>query len=173
MGSNDSRWSWPDALDALAAAPEHHRLLLENEHVRVLETLIPAGQTTAIHTHRWPNVQYIVSGTDFVRRDDQGTTLVDSRADRSSPQPGAVLVGALATPPDRKCRRVRLDGDHGRAQDLSSSPRGPVASRRNGRSRGGEEGAPACALLDPPRPLAGESERALPLEVKCSRSAGF
>ncbi len=90
MGSDDSRWSWPDALDALAAAPEHHRLLLENEHVRVLETLIPAGETTAIHTHRWANVQYVVSGTDFVRRDDKGTVLVDSRADGTSPRPGAV-----------------------------------------------------------------------------------
>ena len=46
-----------------------HHLLLENEHVRVLETLVPAGETTAIHTHRWPNVQYVVSGADFVRRD--------------------------------------------------------------------------------------------------------
>ena len=28
---------WPPALDALVAAPVHHRLLLENARVRVLE----------------------------------------------------------------------------------------------------------------------------------------
>src|SRR2546427_3854450 len=30
-------WPWPDSLDALAAAPESHRLLFENDRVRVLE----------------------------------------------------------------------------------------------------------------------------------------
>jgi quercetin dioxygenase-like cupin family protein len=46
------RWPWPDALDALIAALEHHTLLLENERVRVLETHIPPGAVTAVHTHR-------------------------------------------------------------------------------------------------------------------------
>jgi hypothetical protein len=31
-------WPWPDALDALSAAPQQHRLLFENAHVRVLDT---------------------------------------------------------------------------------------------------------------------------------------
>src|SRR5713101_3127574 len=30
--------TWPDSLDALAAAPESHRILFENDAVRVLET---------------------------------------------------------------------------------------------------------------------------------------
>lgn len=73
-------WDWPDDLDALAAAPEHHSLLLENEQVRVLETLIPPGETTAVHTHRWPNVQHVLSSTDFIRRDGKGAVLLDTRA---------------------------------------------------------------------------------------------
>ena len=72
-------WEWPEELDALAAAPAHHSLLLENERVRVLETLIPPGETTAVHTHRWPNVQYPVSSTDFIRRDGHGDVLLDTR----------------------------------------------------------------------------------------------
>ncbi len=32
--------SWPEALDALVAAPEHHTLLFENATVRVLDTRI-------------------------------------------------------------------------------------------------------------------------------------
>lgn len=73
-------WDWPEELDALVAAPEHHSLLLENERVRVLETLIPPGETTAVHTHRWPNVQYVVSNTDFIRRDGEGAVLLDTRS---------------------------------------------------------------------------------------------
>ncbi len=69
------QWEWPDELDALLAASDHHHLLLENEHVRVLETVIPGGETTAVHTHRWPNVQYVVSGADFVRRVGDGRWL--------------------------------------------------------------------------------------------------
>jgi hypothetical protein len=73
-------WEWPDELDALMAAPEHHSLLLENERVRVLETLIPPGKTTSVHTHRWPNVQHVLSSTDFIRRDGEGAVLLDTRA---------------------------------------------------------------------------------------------
>jgi len=84
------QWKWPDELDALIAAPEQHLLVLENERVRVLETVIAAGETTAVHTHRWPNVQYIVSSADFVRRDGDGNVNHDTRA-TGAPTPSAVL----------------------------------------------------------------------------------
>jgi len=84
-------WSWPDDLDALAAAPEHHRKVLENDLVRVIETRIGAGETTAVHTHRWPNVQHIITTTDFVRRDGQGGVLLDTRRTDKRPEPGATL----------------------------------------------------------------------------------
>ena len=85
------QWEWPDELDALLAAPDHHHLLLENERVRVLETVIPAGETTAVHTHRWANVQYVVSGADFVRRDGDGKVTLDTRAGSGPPKPSTVL----------------------------------------------------------------------------------
>jgi hypothetical protein len=84
------QWEWPDKLDALVAAPHHHRLLLENEHVRVLETAIPAGERTTVHTHRWPNVEYIVSAAEFVRRDGGGKVTLDTRAGTGSPKPSTV-----------------------------------------------------------------------------------
>jgi quercetin dioxygenase-like cupin family protein len=80
----------PDELDALAAAPEHHRKLLENDVVRVLETHIAAGAQTPVHTHRWPSAQYVLATTDFVRRDGEGTVLFDTRAD-GGPRPGDTL----------------------------------------------------------------------------------
>jgi quercetin dioxygenase-like cupin family protein len=58
---------WPDSLDALVAAPDHHTLLYENDRVRVLDTRIRPGEQTPIHTHRWPAAIYVVSWSHFVR----------------------------------------------------------------------------------------------------------
>jgi mannose-6-phosphate isomerase-like protein (cupin superfamily) len=63
------------------AAPDHHRVIFENEAVRVLETTIRAGDTTPLHTHLAPTALYVVSGSHFVRRDEHGATMFDTRAD--------------------------------------------------------------------------------------------
>ena len=70
---------WPDELDALIAAQQHHVLLFENEAVRVLDTSVDPGDTVPLHTHRWPSALYLMSWSDFVRRDAQGAVLLDSR----------------------------------------------------------------------------------------------
>ena len=85
-------WPYDDSLDALAAAGAHHRLIMENERVRVLETVIPAGARTAVHTHRWPSVLYMVSASDFLRYDDRGTVITDSRTLPERPAGAAVYV---------------------------------------------------------------------------------
>ena len=72
--------SWPRSLDALTAAPEHHTLILENDRVRVLQTLIPPGQRTGLHTHRWPSVIHTLSFSHFLRRDETGAITQDTRA---------------------------------------------------------------------------------------------
>lgn len=84
-------WPWPESLDALAAAPGHHRLLFENDRVRVLATAIPPGGRTPVHTHRWPAALSIQSWSDFVRYDDCGKVLVDSRTVEALRNPPAVL----------------------------------------------------------------------------------
>jgi hypothetical protein len=78
MGDNVG-WPWPESLDAVVAAPEHHAVLLENERVRVLEARVERNDIVPVHTHRWPGVQYILSFADFVRRDTAGEVLIDSR----------------------------------------------------------------------------------------------
>jgi hypothetical protein len=72
-------WPWPDSLDALVAAPEHHALLLEDERVRVLHTTIPAGDLVPLHTHRWGGFAYVQRWSHFIRRDERGSVLFDSR----------------------------------------------------------------------------------------------
>jgi mannose-6-phosphate isomerase-like protein (cupin superfamily) len=70
---------YSDPLDALIAAPQHHTLLFENESVRVLDTRIGPGEVTALHTHRWAGSLYVLSWSDFVRRDANGAVILDSR----------------------------------------------------------------------------------------------
>jgi len=72
-------WPWPDSLDAVVAAPKHHKLLFENERVRVLEVRILPGELVAVHTHKWPASIYVVRQSDFLRRDHEGNLLFDSR----------------------------------------------------------------------------------------------
>jgi hypothetical protein len=76
---NPKAWPWPDALDALVAAPAFHQLLLEDERVRVLHTRIAAGAVVPLHTHRWGGVAYLQSWSHFIRRGEKGEILFDSR----------------------------------------------------------------------------------------------
>lgn len=90
--------AFPPALDALIAAPQHHRLLMENERVRVLETHIGPGETTALHTHCWPSSLYVISFGHFVRRDDKGEVLVDTRRDGIELASGQAVWGTALAP---------------------------------------------------------------------------
>jgi hypothetical protein len=82
---NPKTWPWPDSLDALAAAPAHHQLLLEDDRVRVLHTRVAAGDVVPLHTHRWGGVAYVQSVSHFIRRDERGEILFDSRQTGSAP----------------------------------------------------------------------------------------
>jgi hypothetical protein len=70
---------WPADLDAMIAAPAYHSVTLENDSVRVLDTTVPPGHTVPLHTHRWPAVHYILTWSDFIRRDHTGAILLDTR----------------------------------------------------------------------------------------------
>lgn len=87
-----------DPLDALIASPNHHRLLMENDKVRVVETLIPPGERTAIHTHQWAGVLHVMSWSHFVRRDDKDAILVDSRTVEALQNPPEAMWGAALPP---------------------------------------------------------------------------
>lgn len=90
--------SSPTDLDALRAAPDQHRLVLENDLVRVLDTRIAPGERTPVHTHRWPAAHHVMSWSDFVRRDDSGVVLLDTRASGVAAARGDVLWGEALGP---------------------------------------------------------------------------
>jgi predicted metal-dependent enzyme (double-stranded beta helix superfamily) len=47
-----------DDLDAVKAAPDSHRVLLENDKIRVLRVTVAPGATEPVHVHGWPSIMY-------------------------------------------------------------------------------------------------------------------
>lgn len=70
---------WPKNQDAVVAAPKNHKILLENEKVRVLEVTVAPGEVEPIHHHQWPSVLYVMEAGFFIDRDAEGNVIVDSR----------------------------------------------------------------------------------------------
>lgn len=48
-----------DRFDAVIAAPAHHKIVLENAEVRVLQVEVAAGATEPVHEHRWHSVMHV------------------------------------------------------------------------------------------------------------------
>jgi len=82
-----------DELDGVIVAPDHHRVLFENDVIRIIETTIPAGEVTPVHTHLAPTAMDVISGSHVVRRDPEGGVMRDTRAD-----PSFVLARAMYSP---------------------------------------------------------------------------
>jgi hypothetical protein len=72
-------WPWPDRMDAVAAAPASHRVLLDNDRVRVLEVVIEPGTREPEHTHQAPSVM-IIDEPAPIRYYQGGALLFESQA---------------------------------------------------------------------------------------------
>lgn len=48
----------PANFDAVAAAPNSHHVLMEDDKIRVLRVEVAPGATEPVHDHRWPSVMY-------------------------------------------------------------------------------------------------------------------
>jgi hypothetical protein len=82
----------------MIAAPGFHRVLYEDDRVRVLDGRVPPGETVPVHTHRWGGVLYILATSDFIRRDPDGKVLADTRAAKTTPIEGTAGWGGPLTP---------------------------------------------------------------------------
>jgi hypothetical protein len=52
---------WPDSLDAVVAAPANHKVVFENDKIRILEVIGEPYVFEPLHTHRWPSVMWSAS----------------------------------------------------------------------------------------------------------------
>jgi hypothetical protein len=57
--TTEELWPWPGTLDALVAAPDSHRVIMENSQVRVLEVVIEPGRHEPEHTHQAASVMIV------------------------------------------------------------------------------------------------------------------
>ncbi len=79
----------PDHVDSAAVSPDKYTVLLENEHVRVLEYQIQPGEKEAWHTHP-PKASYIVSGGKLRITPEDGDSFVVDEASGTAAWMGAV-----------------------------------------------------------------------------------
>lgn len=83
-------WSWGENKDAMQASTKNHRVLFENDEVRILEVTIKPQEKEDFHTHKWKSV-----------------FIVDSLADMRYYGPkGEIQYERKAPPPDVFCTSV-------------------------------------------------------------------
>ena len=63
-------WSWPDSMEALRADPKDHKLLYEDENIRILELIDVAGKTVPAHTHPSPSLLLVDQDSKYVLKFD-------------------------------------------------------------------------------------------------------
>lgn len=49
-------WDHPDSMDSVQAAPKQHKVLFENDRIRLLEVTILPGEREPLHGHKYPSV---------------------------------------------------------------------------------------------------------------------
>ena len=88
---------WPPHLEALVAAPANHRVLLEDNEVRILDVAVQPGERENLHHHRWPSIMVVLARPDYRNFDEDGNEIPPSGETPASP----VLPRALRLPPQR------------------------------------------------------------------------
>ena len=124
---------WPPQLDAVIAATTNHRVLMEDEAVRVLEVIVDPGERENLHHHRWPSI---------MRLPPQVTHAIEVDADAphrfrgsgSSSKPSASLS---------VWRLMEKLGHHAADRSAAHEPqRHPPPDRRRGLSRAARRANP-------------------------------
>ncbi len=142
---------WPPHLEALIAAPANHRLLHEDDEVRVLEVTVQPGERENLHHHRWPSIMVVLARPDYRNFDAGGNEIPPSGGTPSSP----VLPRAIRLPPQPRRQKHRCHNHvYGKRSlsrkgayvnalklrptevDRSSSSKGLIIARPLARSRG-------------------------------------
>jgi mannose-6-phosphate isomerase-like protein (cupin superfamily) len=68
---------WGPEYDSVRAAPKNHKVLLENDRVRVLDVTVQPGEREPLHAHCRPSVLYITQRGALRDRDKDGHVVLD------------------------------------------------------------------------------------------------
>jgi hypothetical protein len=94
---------FPEGYDAVQAAPDTHKVIFENELVRVLQVSIPpAGSAIPMHHHRWPSFFLDWDqggGTPHIRYHRADGTVNDQPAREEPIHPGVWHIGWMKPEP--------------------------------------------------------------------------
>jgi quercetin dioxygenase-like cupin family protein len=80
-----------ESYDAVRAAPEHHKIIFEDERVRIMNFRVKPGEFVPLHTHRWASLNYVVSLSDFLSYDVDGNLKLDSRTGQFAGKEGEIF----------------------------------------------------------------------------------
>ncbi len=101
IGQNKT--DFPDGYDAMQAAPNSHKVIFENEFVRVLEvTVPPTDSTIPMHHHQWPSffLSWDTGGkSPHIRYHRAGGSVTDQPGTEQPIHPGAWTVGWMKPEP--------------------------------------------------------------------------
>src|SRR5215204_2066131 len=86
-------------LDAVIAAPAQHKVIFENERLRIVEFKVKPGEFVPVHTHRWASINYVLKLGDFLSYDADGNLKLDSRTGKTDIKQGAVFELPPFPPP--------------------------------------------------------------------------
>ena len=73
--------SWSDSLDAVVAAPDNHKIVLENDDVRVLDVTVRPGEREKVHGHKLRSVLYVISEGEIRDYDADGKVIYETKTD--------------------------------------------------------------------------------------------
>jgi hypothetical protein len=90
---------WDPKLDAVIAAPANHKVVFENDRLRVLEVTLEPDDEEPTHHHRWPSV--------FVLDQVQGP-IHDIMPDGTMAPPNRDVVKAIQAWDGRGCLVVHM-----------------------------------------------------------------
>jgi hypothetical protein len=86
-------WQWPNSMDAVSAAPKNHKVLYEDERVRILEVTVEPGEKENMHYHQWASVLIVDSPAKKKEYTADGNVISTERPPAETPLPLIVRMG--------------------------------------------------------------------------------
>ena len=86
-------WPWPASMDAVRAAPRNHKVLYEDDKVRILEVTVQPGEKENTHYHQWPSILIIDSPAKKKEYTSDGQVVSTGRPPADAPLPLVLRMG--------------------------------------------------------------------------------